>query len=241
MSLRWSGALAALLVCLSSAVPLQGQEPGDSGGRVWVNLRSGVYHCAGTEHYGKTRRGVYLAESEARHRGFQPKGGAPCRRAARAGAAASLPRGGPAPSAEYAEACVVTRVVDADTIRCAGLRASVRLIGIDAPEDEQQPQGDAATAALEALVTPGTTLQLERDRDPRDRYGRNLAYAWLDGVLLNWVLVRQGYAVSVRVAPNFRHAEALEAAEREARTERAGLWGTGGFDCRPADHRRRAC
>lgn len=47
--------------------------------RVWVNLASKVYHCPGTEYYGRTRRGEYMPESAARRSGHRPAGGRACR------------------------------------------------------------------------------------------------------------------------------------------------------------------
>lgn len=46
--------------------------------RVWVNTASGVYHCAGSRDYGNTRVGGYLAQGEARQRGYRPAYGQAC-------------------------------------------------------------------------------------------------------------------------------------------------------------------
>ena len=57
-----------------------GADPPDpSDVRVWVNLASKVYHCPGTEYYGRTRRGQYMPESAARKAGHRPAGGRACR------------------------------------------------------------------------------------------------------------------------------------------------------------------
>lgn len=48
--------------------------------RVWLNLSSRVYHCPGTEYYGRTARGEFLTEAEARRRGGRPAGGRSCQR-----------------------------------------------------------------------------------------------------------------------------------------------------------------
>ncbi len=47
--------------------------------RVWLNTSSRVYHCPGSDWYGRTARGEYLSEAEARKRGGRPSGGRPCR------------------------------------------------------------------------------------------------------------------------------------------------------------------
>lgn len=46
--------------------------------RVWVNTRSGVYHCPGTRWYGKTKQGEYLTETEAQKDGYRPAYARPC-------------------------------------------------------------------------------------------------------------------------------------------------------------------
>lgn len=46
--------------------------------KVWVNTRSHVYHCPGTQWYGKTKQGRYLSESEAQKEGDRPAYGHSC-------------------------------------------------------------------------------------------------------------------------------------------------------------------
>ena len=136
--------------------------------------------------------------------------------------------------------CTITRIVDGDTIECAR-RGRVRLIGIDTPESNQEPFGSQATAALEALIRPGSTVQLEPDVETRDRYDRLLAYIWSGRLMLNWVLVRQGWAVVLTFPLNVQYVDWFTEAERRAREEARGLWAIGGFDCRPVDRRRGRC
>jgi len=47
--------------------------------KVWVNPRSMVYHCPGTQWYGTTKNGEYMAEDDARKKGYHPAGGRECR------------------------------------------------------------------------------------------------------------------------------------------------------------------
>jgi hypothetical protein len=49
-----------------------------SGGKVWVNTKSGVYHCPGTRWYGATKSGEYVTESQARAAGDRPAYGRAC-------------------------------------------------------------------------------------------------------------------------------------------------------------------
>jgi len=136
--------------------------------------------------------------------------------------------------------CTITRIVDGDTIECSR-RGRVRLIGIDTPESDQEPFGSQATAALEALIQPGSTVQLELDIETRDRYDRLLAYIWSGRLMVNWLLVRQGWAVLLTFPLNVQYVDWFTEAERRARAEARGLWAIGGFDCRPVDRRRGRC
>ncbi|HSA57086.1 MAG TPA: thermonuclease family protein [Gemmatimonadaceae bacterium] len=215
---------------------------------VWVNTRSGVYHCGGTRDYGRTTEGRYLSETEARRRGYRANGGRACgplpENTGDAGRGMDsrplLPDTVPTAPVGDTVSCLLTRVVDGDTIECAA-GGHVRLIGVDTPEDSQEPFATSAAAALAALLPGGALVLLETDAEPMDQYDRTLAYVWYEGQLVNWQLVRYGWAVSLRYAPNVRYAELFDAAEIRARGEVRGLWSVNGFQCRPADRRRHAC
>lgn len=149
---------------------------------------------------------------------------------------AALPRAPVRPTRE----CIVTRVVDGDTLYCRGI-GSVRLIGMDSPEMDQGSFGLQAAQALIELAPLGAALQLERDVEARDRYDRTLGYLWKGDTLLNWRMVRDGWAVLLTYPPNVLYVDALVAAQRLAREERRGLWAVDGFACAPVDRRRRSC
>jgi hypothetical protein len=53
--------------------------PGGSPDLVWLNSDSNVYHCYGTQWYGKTKTGSYMSESEARSKGAHPSNNRPCK------------------------------------------------------------------------------------------------------------------------------------------------------------------
>lgn len=137
--------------------------------------------------------------------------------------------------------CTVERVVDGDTIRCVGL-GRVRLLLIDAPERDQGEWAARSSDALAGLLPVGATVHLETDIQERDRFGRLLAYIYLpEGVQVNELMVRMGYAVVVSYPPNVRHIDPLRRARSLAQVERRGLWSTNAFDCTPRDHRGRKC
>ena len=122
-------------------------------------------------------------------------------------------------------------MVDGDTIRvrlASGATEPVRYIGMDTPETNhptrgEEPYGREATAVNRRLVA-GKTVGLELDVQERDRYGRLLAYVWVDGVMINAELVRLGYAQALTVPPNVRYERLFVRLQQEARAARRGLW-----------------
>ena len=42
---------------------------GGGDGKVWVNPASKTYHCFGSKYYGKTKKGEYLTEADAKTKG----------------------------------------------------------------------------------------------------------------------------------------------------------------------------
>jgi micrococcal nuclease len=137
------------------------------------------------------------------------------------------------------EEAVVIRVIDGDTIvvdRGFG-EEKVRYIGIDAPEtvDPESPVGwlgPESSAANRALVE-GQTVLLERDVSDKDAFGRLLRYVWIADqahpghwLLVNLVLVSEGFAQIATYPPDVRYADLYLDAQSDASTDAVGLWGT---------------
>ena len=128
---------------------------------------------------------------------------------------------------------LVTKVVDGDTFWIDnGTRKGrkVRLIGVDAPETRRTVRkevgyyGNESKRYLTKLLL-NKSVRLQYDVDPIDRYGRILAYVYLeDGTFVNAALLKQGYAMVLTVPPNVRHAERFVKYQAQARKKERGLW-----------------
>lgn len=133
------------------------------------------------------------------------------------------------------------RVVDGDTLKLADGR-SVRLIGIDTPEVHYsdklvrdvkrsgrdihaiQTLGKKASDFTKALCA-GRKVRLEYDIEKRDRYGRTLAYVYLeDGTFVNARIMEEGYAQVMTIPPNVKYADLFLKFQAEAVKARKGLW-----------------
>ena len=128
----------------------------------------------------------------------------------------------------------VVYVIDGDTlvISVSGTETVVRLIGVDAPEsvhpdaEKNTPEGELSSQWLKRLASD-KPVTLEYDVEQTDRYGRTLAYVYLDGSLLQDVLLSAGMARTLTMEPNTRYQRHFEQLEKAARENRAGFWDTG--------------
>ncbi|MBW4555344.1 MAG: thermonuclease family protein [Trichormus sp. ATA11-4-KO1] len=125
----------------------------------------------------------------------------------------------------------VARVVSGQSLEVLGMAeqpnliSRVRLVGIDAPDLQQQPWGDEARQLLEKLIGDlEKPVTLEFDLEAKDKIGRTLAYVWRDQQLLNEQVVKQGYALFVGRSPNHKYDQRLERAQQWARLMGKGIW-----------------
>ena len=56
----------------SAASQPAAETQGNPDVQVWVNTKSGVYHCPGTHWYGATKSGEYMKQAQAQQKGFRP-------------------------------------------------------------------------------------------------------------------------------------------------------------------------
>ena len=125
---------------------------------------------------------------------------------------------------------ICTRAVDGDTIvvHVAGKEERVRLIGVDTPETVHPSKpveyfGKEASAFTKRMIE-GKHVRLEYDWQKRDKYGRLLAYVYLeDGTFLNVEIIKQGYGFAY-TKYTFRYLDEFREYQRSAQANNRGLW-----------------
>jgi micrococcal nuclease len=137
------------------------------------------------------------------------------------------------PGVSLANKYRIIRIIDGDTIvvnyQCK--YEKLRFLRVNTPEsvhpDEKQniPMGKVASDYTKTKLA-GKFVDLEFEGPFRGRYGRLLAYVFVDGQNFNLDLVRQGlspyytkYGLSQKYDEQFRQAE------RYARKNKLGIWG----------------
>jgi len=123
---------------------------------------------------------------------------------------------------------MVERAVDGDTILLVG-GERVRLLGVNTPETTSpnkppEPFGPEASAFTSQHVQ-GRQIRLEFDVERFDKYGRTLAYVYIDELFLNEALIAEGLGRAQLQYPyrsdmKRRFAEA----ERSAKEHGRGIW-----------------
>lgn len=133
------------------------------------------------------------------------------------------------------ETATVEFVIDGDTVDLIidGQEERVRLIGIDTPETVARDTpiqcfGAEASSALAGLLPVGSAVRIERDDEPRDRFGRLLLYVYRaeDDLFINRWMVENGFANAVSYRPNTTFEVEFAKFEAEAQAAGRGLWAT---------------
>ncbi len=114
----------------------------------------------------------------------------------------------------------IVRVHDGDTcdvIGSDGIRITIRLSGIDAPELAQAFGHEARQMLVELVENNAISLS----EVGRDKYGRFLAQVYCDGTSINREMLIRGGAWAYLAGNQFDDFKKIEG---EAKTKRLGLW-----------------
>jgi len=128
--------------------------------------------------------------------------------------------------------CEVMRIVDGDTIvvNYNGKEEKVRLIGIDTPEsvhpnESKNTEDGIKVSDYTKERLSGKLVEIELDLQERDKYGRILAYVYIDGQMYNKELLEIGYAKIATYPPNVKYVDDFKEIQKDARESKVGLWG----------------
>lgn len=116
----------------------------------------------------------------------------------------------------------VTSIVDGDTIWING-NEKVRYIGINTPETGECYYSEAKERNRQ-LVAGKQILMEICNASPTDQYGRTLAHIHVDNILVNAVLLQEGYARAYPVPPCTSRADEYRDYANAAFNSGAGMW-----------------
>ncbi len=85
---------------------------------------------------------------------------------------------------------IVDRVIDGDTIESNG--TSIRLLGINSPEKGEFGYNEAKNFLQNKILNKTVTLKFTNERT--DKYGRTLAYVFINSLNINVESVRNGFS-----------------------------------------------
>lgn len=131
------------------------------------------------------------------------------------------------------EEAVAVSAHDGDTITLEDGRR-LRYIGVDAPEMAGRASEADEPGAVEARdrnrqLVVGRRLRLEFEQEREDRFGRLLAYVWIQDasgkdLMVNEVLLREGMGSVFPYSRMKRYTEVFTRAQNAARRARVGIW-----------------
>ncbi len=121
--------------------------------------------------------------------------------------------------------------VDGDTahFNIGGEDKKVRFLAIDAPEIAKgntpaDPYGEEASDYTCKLLKGAQEIQVEYEEAKEDKYGRTLAWIWVDGVLLQEQLVREGLAEVKYLYDDYKYTDVVQLGEKVAKEQNKGIW-----------------
>lgn len=126
------------------------------------------------------------------------------------------------------------KCVDGDTATFkdeSGNTFKTRFLAIDTPESvhptkEVQAYGKDASEYTCDKLTNAKEIILETDEksNKEDKYGRYLAWVFVDGELLQNELIKEGLAKVAYLYSDYKYADTLKSIELVAKEEKKGIW-----------------
>ncbi len=132
----------------------------------------------------------------------------------------------------------LVRTIDGDTIKVKyeGEERNIRYLLIDTPEIDHKNPENTEPFAMEAterndelLKSGNVTIEFD-EGDHEDKYGRLLAYIYVDGKSVQQTLLEEGYArVAYVFEPNTKYIDDFNEAASKAKDAKEGVWEKEGY------------
>ncbi len=145
-----------------------------------------------------------------------------------------LPIGTFALGIQESETVTLEKCIDGDTARFQdenGNSLKTRFLAIDTPETVHPTKKveafgkEASNYTCESLKNAKEIrLEYDNDSDKEDKYGRRLAWVFVDGVLLQEKLIELGYAKVAYLYGDYEYTTRLQEVEAKVKAEEKGIW-----------------
>ncbi len=131
------------------------------------------------------------------------------------------------------EKVTFSKCVDGDTIKVLinGKENTIRMLAIDTPESVHPTKGTEYYGKESSeytcnKVSNANKIELEYDNnsDKKDKYDRVLAWIWVDDILLQDELVKNGYAEVAYLYGDYKYTNTLKDHQAVAEASKIGIW-----------------
>lgn len=121
----------------------------------------------------------------------------------------------------------VKKVVDGDTlvVEQNSAEQTVRLIGIDAPEFNEDGAKEATIRLKELVEGKEVILESDESQSDKDVYGRILRYIYVDNILINQKMIEEGLSEEYTFKTAYKYQDNFKSAEISAKDKGLGVWG----------------
>ena len=126
---------------------------------------------------------------------------------------------------------VLEKCVDGDTAHfmIGNKKIKARFLAIDAPEISGTPEpfGLEASEYACSLLEGADQIEIAYDTksDKQDKYGRDLVWVYVDGKLLQEIMVDEGLAEVAYIYGEYEYVGELQRVEKRAKSQHVGIWG----------------
>ena|SRR3989344_5433832 len=117
------------------------------------------------------------------------------------------------------ESAFATRVIDGDTI-IINNNTKVRLLGINTPEKDMRGYGEAKDFLKQI---ENKSIEILRDSEDIDKYGRKLRYVFYNNQLINIEILKNGMGAYFMI-DKLKYESGLKDSEKFAMDNQLGLW-----------------